>query len=59
MPCPYFPWVTRGSGLLVQGFVRTVCVSDQNQSTVWICTIDDDWNKNIATDVMALTKGME
>lgn len=59
MPCPYFPWVTSGFGLLVQGFVRTVCVSDQNQRTVWICTIDDDWNKNIAIEVMALTKGME
>lgn len=45
--------------LVSQGFVRAVCVSDQNQRTVWICTIDDDWNKSIAIEVIALTKGME
>lgn len=30
--------------------------SDQNQGTVWVCGTDNHWNKNIATEVLALPK---
>lgn len=32
MPCPYFPWVTSGSGLLVQGCVRAVCQRSKSKN---------------------------
>lgn len=35
------------------------CVSVIKIKELWICTVDGVWNKNIALEVIALTKGME